>query len=334
MLPFGVRILITGGCGFVGRHFIAALDDGINEITVIDSLIAGGGGLDPEFWISPPSNRVSFIKSDCRHFFVSSLKSFDLVIHLAAVVGGRLTIERNPLAVAEDLSIDADFWKWAIKVRPGHIVSFSSSAAYPVSLQATAENRLKEGDINFRSTLGMPDLTYGWAKLTHEYLGKLASSNHGLKVATYRPFSGYGPDQSLDYPFSSICLRASQRKDPNIFEVWGSGLQSRDFIHIDDIVDAVLSTYRVITDGSAVNLCSGVLTTFLDLARMACSAAGYHPEIRGNSNLPEGVFSRVGDPTLLNSLGWKPRIRLEDGVQEGVEYHLNKIRKQSKGFGE
>lgn len=334
MLSFGVNILITGGCGFVGRHFISALDDGQNKITVVDSLIAGGGGLDPESWFRQPSDQVRFIKSDCRQFFTASPESFDLVIHLAAVVGGRLTIERNPLAVAEDLSIDADFWKWAIKAQPGHIISFSSSAAYPVSLQATAENRLRESDIDFTSTLGMPDLTYGWAKLTHEYLGKLASSNHGLKVATYRPFSGYGPDQSLDYPFSSICLRAAEKKDDNKFEVWGSGLQSRDFIHIDDIVSAVLSTYKKVTDASAVNLCSGVLTTFLDLARMACSAAGYHPEIRGNSNLPEGVFSRVGDPELLNSLGWKPRINLEDGVQEGVEYQLNKIKKLAKGSGE
>lgn len=303
MLSFGVKILITGGCGFVGRHFIAALDNGENKITVVDNLIDGGGGLMPESWIKAPSNQVGFIWSDCRNFFTSTFEEFDLVIHLAAVVGGRLTIERNPLAVAEDLSIDADFWKWAIKVIPGHIISFSSSAAYPVKLQSSSVNKLREMDIDFTSTLGMPDLTYGWAKLTHEYLGKLAVSNHGLKVATYRPFSGYGPDQSFDYPFPSICLRAAEQKDKEKFEVWGSGLQSRDFIHIDDIVEAVLFTYKELSDASAVNLCSGILTTFLDLARMACSAAGYEPEIRGNSNLPEGVFSRVGDPSLLNSLG-------------------------------
>lgn len=326
MLPFGVNILITGGCGFVGRHFISALDNGQNRIKVVDNLIIGGGGLVPETWIHKPSDFVSFLNLDCRDYFSSTVENFDLVIHLAAVVGGRLTIERNPLAVAEDLSIDADFWKWAIKAQPGHIISFSSSAAYPVSLQTTSEKRLREVDIDFSSSLGMPDLTYGWAKLTHEYLGKMAASTHGLKVATYRPFSGYGPDQSLDYPFPSICLRAAQKENSKKFEVWGSGLQSRDFIHIDDIVDAVLSTYEKIIDASAVNLCSGVLTTFLDLARMACTAAGYEPEISGNSNLPEGVFSRVGDPSLLNSLGWKPRVKLENGIQEGVEYQLNSIR--------
>jgi len=332
MLPYGVEILVTGGCGFVGRHFIAALDNGLNKITVVDNLIAGGGGLSPETWIHTPSDQVSFLGIDCRQYFGSTFEEFDLVIHLAAVVGGRLTIERNPLAVAEDLSIDADFWKWAIMAKPGHVISFSSSAAYPVSLQATADKRLREEDIDFSSTLGMPDLTYGWAKLTHEYLGKLAVSTHGLKVATYRPFSGYGPDQSLDYPFPAICLRAAQKENSEKFEVWGSGLQSRDFIHIDDIVDAVLFTYKKVADASAVNLCSGILTTFLNLARMACSAAGYEPEIVGNSNLPEGVFSRVGDPSLLNSLGWKPRIKLENGIREGVEYQLSIINRQPTGI--
>ncbi len=332
MLPFGVNILITGGCGFVGRHFIAALDNGQNRITVIDNLITGGGGLNPENWMRVPSDKVSFKNIDCRSYFSSTFEGFDLVIHLAAVVGGRLTIERNPLAVAEDLSIDADFWKWAIRAQPGHIISFSSSAAYPVSLQASADKRLRELDIDFSSSLGMPDLTYGWAKLTHEYLGKLAASTHGLRVATYRPFSGYGPDQSLDYPFPSICLRAAQKENSKKFEVWGSGLQSRDFIHIDDIVDAVLFTYKKITDASAVNLCSGILTTFLDLARMACSAAGYEPEISGNSNLPEGVFSRVGDPSMLNSLGWKPRIKLESGIQEGVNHQIKLLNRQPNGL--
>lgn len=68
MLSFGVNILITGGCGFVGRHFIAAVDDGQNKISVVDNLIAGGGGLDPEFWSKRPSDQVKFIKSDCRQF--------------------------------------------------------------------------------------------------------------------------------------------------------------------------------------------------------------------------------------------------------------------------
>jgi len=324
-----MRILITGGCGFVGRHFVKALDNGINEIQIVDNMIRGGGSLLPEVWYFKPSKKVHFLLQDCRSFFANSSIKFDLVIHLAAVVGGRLTIEKNPLAVADDLSIDSSLWQWAVINKPTHIISFSSSAAYPVSLQNEANKSLKESDINFENELGMPDLTYGWAKLTQEYLGKLAAERYSLKVATYRPFSGYGEDQSLDYPFPSICKRAVESNQESEFEVWGSGYQSRDFIHIDDIVDAVLNTYPSMTDGSALNLGSGKLTTFRDLAKMACNAVGFKPIIVGNTNLPEGVFSRVSDNTKLNSTGWKPSIPLEVGVARAVEFFKSQNYKEN-----
>jgi len=66
---------------------------------------------------------------------------------------------------------------------------------------------LKEDMISFEGDIGMPDMTYGWAKLTNEYLAQLAYQKHGLKSVCYRPFSGYGEDQDDAYPFPSICRR-------------------------------------------------------------------------------------------------------------------------------
>jgi nucleoside-diphosphate-sugar epimerase len=315
-----MRVLITGGCGFVGRHFIEKLQSLASEIVVVDNLIEGGGGLPPEKWYFRPYGNVRFLATDCRDFFLVNHGHFDLVIHLAAVVGGRLTIERNPLAVADDLAIDANFWKWAIANNPGHIISFSSSAAYPVSLQNDSPRKLTEEDIDFEDSLGVPDLTYGWAKLTNEYIGRLAARMYNLKVASYRPFSGYGPDQSLSYPFPSICLRAIEKTGSDSFEVWGSGLQQRDFIHIDDIVDAVLHTYSGIADGSSINLSSGQGTSFIELASLACSQLGYNPKVTGQTNMPEGVFSRIGDNSKLLSLGWKAKISLPEGIEECIRY--------------
>ena len=67
---------------------------------------------------------------------------------------------------------------------------------------------LKEDMISFDGDIGMPDMSYGWAKLTCEYLARLAYEKHGLKSICYRPFSGYGEDQDDAYPFPSICKRA------------------------------------------------------------------------------------------------------------------------------
>jgi nucleoside-diphosphate-sugar epimerase len=170
----GMKILITGHKGFVGRNFVKALPD--SDITGID--IKDG--------------------NDCRDFFKTNTEQYDLVIHLAAIVGGRATIEGEPLSVATDLSIDAEFFNWVQKTKPINTVYFSSSAAYPIDLQNSRHRqRLAEYDLNLDAVRN-PDLTYGWAKLTGEYLAQFLE---GTNLFVFRPFSGYGSDQDSDYPF-------------------------------------------------------------------------------------------------------------------------------------
>jgi GDP-L-fucose synthase len=81
----------------------------------------------------------------------------------------------------------------------------------------------------------------------------------------------------------------------------------------------VLSTYENITDGSALNISSGKLTSFKALARMACDVAGWNPEIIGMTDKPEGVFSRGGDTALQLQMGFAPSISLEEGIRECFE---------------
>ncbi len=323
-----MKILITGSHGFVGRNFTKRLVEAGHDVLGVDCLLAGSGARTLTLWAqdirSQKGGRFKEEIVDVRTWFKSNPhERFDLVIHLAAVVGGRATIEGNPLAVAEDLALDSDFWRWVTESKPGHVISFSSSAAYPVSLQSQDMNGflLSEGDLTFEGSIGTPDLTYGWAKMTSEYLGRLVASNYGIKVASYRPFSGYGADQDGSYPFRAICERAFRRvvDDKGRFYVWGSGEQSRDFVHIRDVVTCVLSTYENITDGSALNISSGKLTSFKALARMACDVAGWNPEIIGMTDKPEGVFSRGGDTALQLQMGFAPSISLEEGIRECFE---------------
>jgi GDP-L-fucose synthase len=320
-----MKILITGSHGFVGRNFVKHLVALGHDVIGVDRLLPGSGARDFNSWgqelqISTGGVFTEEIM-DVRDWFVLNPDmQFDLVIHLAAVVGGRATIEGNPLAVAEDLALDSDFWRWVVRSKPGHVVSFSSSAAYPVSLQREDMEGLllKESDLTFEGAIGAPDLTYGWAKMTNEYLGQLAASRYGIKVASYRPFSGYGADQDESYPFRAICERAYFRvtDERGRFFVWGSGEQSRDFVHIKDVVSCVMTTYEQIEDGTALNISSGKLTTFKSLARMACELAGWNPEIVGMTDKPEGVFARGGDTSLQEKMGFTPSIGLEQGVLE------------------
>lgn len=281
-----MKILITGDAGFVGRAFHRALEKQNHEITGID-LVNG---------------------KEVRHFFATDTTQFDIVIHLAAIVGGRMTIEGNPLSVASDLAIDADMFQWALRTRPKHIVYFSSSAAYPIFLQRLAyQQKLREIDINLEH-IRTPDFTYGWAKLSGEMLASYARAE-GLKVTVLRPFSGYGSDQALDYPFPSFIERAKRKADP--FEVWGRGTQVRDFVHIDDVVGATFAA--VINDVKTMNICTGRPTSFIELAEMVMLQAGYLAPIKNNLDAPIGVEYRVGDPTRMLEV-YEPKISLEEGI--------------------
>ena len=322
------KALVTGAAGFAGRHLVRALLEQGYEVHAVDSLAPLTGAIDPQDgWpIFEPRDYAGFhfVKEDCRMWFDRVRETdFDYAFHLAAMVGGRLMIERQPLAVADDLSIDAAFWQWAKAARPGKCVYLSSSAAYPVKFQRPdGYTLLTEDMISFESDIGMPDLTYGWAKLTGEYLARLAYERHGLHSAVYRPFSGYGEDQDDAYPFPSICKRAIAHQGEAVLTVWGSGRQMRDFIHIDDCVAGILATMDAINDGSGINLSTGIFTSFIDFARIAARALGGEPEVRGTSTMPEGVFARAGDTTQQRLLGFTAATPFETGVQNALNYYL------------
>jgi len=280
-----MKVLITGSSGFIGKSFANRLKD--HDLTLID--IKEG--------------------KDCRDFFKTSLEVFDLIIHCAANVGGRKTIDGNPLIVATNMSIDLELFQWAIKTKQKTIVYFSSSAAYPVTLQTHNKSiKMKEEYISF-SNLYFPDMTYGWSKLTGEYLSKFAIEN-GIAVHTFRPFSGYGPGQSLDYPFPSLVKRAIDKEKD--FIIWGDGEQVRDFIHVEDILDSVLLAIENNIPGP-INLGTGVPTSFTELAIKICNLVSHNPKYIYLKDKPTGVQYRVADISNMQKF-YVPKVSLVDGI--------------------
>lgn len=302
----------------------------------VDPILPGSGALHPGktwplFDIHKYGNQFVFIKMDCRSYFKSSDVQFDYVLHLAAVVGGRLTIENNPLLVADDLSIDAAFWQWAAKGNAKKVIYFSSSAAYPIDLQGKLYSRaLKESDICLDDpAFGIPDMSYGWAKLTGEYLAQLAYKHYHVPSICYRPFSGYGEDQDLAYPVPAICKRALEHDNQESngrFHIWGSGQQSRDFIHIDDIVTGVVKTMDQINDATPLNLSTGIGTNFIHLADKVLNIVNKAAFIETEpGNKPEGVFCRVGCTHRQKDYGFIPNISLEEGLTRVINFLRNNV---------
>lgn len=320
------HVLITGGAGFVGRHMCKRFSELKCNVVCVDNLMSESC-LEPNSW--PPHLKCTpdyftFINMDCREYFrdKSHVKP-NLIIHLAAIVGGRTTIENSPIDVGEDLSIDAEMFKWAVKTKPDKIVFFSSSAAYPIKFQKDDElkTKLSEDMINFNGDdIGIADLTYGWSKLTGEYLAKLAFEKYGLNIVCYRPFSGYGEDQNTAYPFPSILNRVLNKETP--INIWSDTY--RDFVYIEDVIDCLLQTMDLITDGSALNIGTGVETSFKVLAQQMCNICEHNSSINVLSNKPTGVFYRVSNTTYSESLGFTPKTSLEEGIKICSKYLLNK----------
>lgn len=350
-------VLVTGGAGFVGRWLADSLLADGADLWIVDDLSTG---LHPSEWAervgaSPtgagthgaecfehPSGRITFVQADAVAFFGAQLDlpgfdpnlraielpRFAQAYHLASVVGGRKKIEGQPLHVGIDLAIDSTFMLWVAEAGlVERMLYASSSAAYPVELQAEEGNvALEEGAIDFpNARISMPDLTYGWSKLTGEYLTYLLASVHGIPCCCVRPFSGYGEDQDLDYPVPAIARRAARREDPLV--VWGSGRQARDFVHISDCIRAMRAAIERIEDGTAINIGSGEVTDFLTVARILAELEGYAPEIAGTGTGPVGVHARYASPELARErIGFEPAVSLREGLSRVLESQRARLR--------
>jgi nucleoside-diphosphate-sugar epimerase len=288
-----LKVLVTGHYGFIGSAIASSFAIAGHEVTGIDVREPGG--------------------VDARDFFRQDDSRYDLVVHCAAVVGGRRVVIGSPLDHAQNLETDAALFAWARRTQPGRVIYFSSSCAYPVRLGRSGHD-LREHDITWPPQPGMmPDELYGWTKLTGEFLANTARDD-GLSVSIVRPFSVYGPGMAEGFAVRGFARQAQQRADP--FEIWGDASQVRDFIHVSDVCGAVMAMAGQGIDGP-VNLGTGIGTSLRDLAVMITAAFGYQPQVKVNTGLPAGVPRLVADTTRLRGF-YASRIRLGDYITAGV----------------
>jgi nucleoside-diphosphate-sugar epimerase len=292
-----MRVLITGNAGFVGGHFYRWLRDYGHDVYGCDI-------------------RAAYPR-DCVDMFRSNEgQSMDLVIHCAATIPSITVRHANKLKVAHDLTLDAEMFQWAQRVQPGKLVYLSSSAAYPAYLQVmpttAVGHKLVEDDIDL-DDICTPDQMYGVTKLVGEMQAR-SYRELGGDVLVVRPQSGYGADQSTDYPFRAMLERARAKADP--FEVYGTGHQVRDFIHIHDVVGAVMALVESDVTGP-INIGTGVPTSMLTLARFMTNAAGYEPDIVTRRDMPIGTPWRCADVTMLHQF-YVPWIQLTDVIEEAL----------------
>lgn len=308
-----MKVLVTGSAGFLGRAFVQHhLEQGDEVIEVDDLSNPRSRWLDRE---NRPRHRAQL--DAATWFNLNGDQRFELAYHFAAPVGGRMKIEGDPLFNADSLRLDAAFFRWATQDHVGTAVYPSSSAVYPVRLQ-TEDDSIALAESEFQPDQyqwGQPDEVYGLTKLVGEVLA-WKSAAYGLSTLCIRPFSGYGEDQSTDYPVSAIARRVALRDTP--VKIWGSGTQSRDFVHVSDIVGATIARLAKGVPGfRTMNIGSGVATTFYELADLLVDIAGdrtYQPGIGTEPRKPEGVKHRYADTTRMENF-YQLQVPLREGLR-------------------
>ena len=298
-MPDNYKILITGSSGFLGSHAVRNFQSQGHHVIGID-IVAG---------------ETTSIVNDIRSYINSCNTKFNILLHFAAEVKGRSNIETNYLNMIENIEIDRQVFKWATN-HVNHIIYPSSCAVYPVQYQTTVNYPLIESMIDFESnSIGVSDHLYGWYKLTAERMLWQLHQNTNLKIHILRPFSGYGPGQSTDYPMANLVNLV--KTDPMNLSVWGDGMQTRDWVHVDDILKTMQWCAKNATRYLTVNIGTGVSTSFIDLITQIYKIIHDKecPEVKKLINKPSGIQHRVADTRLQKQFNILPGISLTDGIK-------------------
>lgn len=325
----GKKVFISGGAGFIGHQLLDALIRQGSVTTVGDNLSSGninnvlrvyrqnGINFRKTPWGYQADRKHRLIKVDFQNYD-ETLRTLDgqgIVIHLAAVVGGRGFIESHPALCCENLSINQNIIKAASQCGIDRILYTSSACVYPSKKTKLTE---KMSDVDGWMNA---DLEYGWGKLMGETILNAFKKEFGLRAAIIRYVSVYGPWQNNSHVISSLIKRALAHEDP--FVIWGSGKQVRDFIYIDDVVRGTLDACSRVADGDVFNLGSGIGITIKETAEMIFDLIGWKPnKILYNTTMPEGIKFRVMDVSKAKRrLGWTAETDLREGLKRTIAWH-------------
>ena len=325
----GREVLVTGGASFIGSHLVDALVARGARVRVVDDLSSGK----PEnIRHHVDAGRVEFLQGDLRKQGISeqAVRGIQLAFHLAADHGGRGYVEQHQAGPASNLLLDGLVFAEALRAGVEKVVFASSGCVYPNSLQADVKK-----EIYLTEDLVTPpydaDNMYGWAKLMGELTLKSYHREYGVKAASCRYFTVFGPLGHENHAVIAMIARAFVGQNP--FEVWGSGNQVRNWTYIDDIVRGTMLAAERIDDGAAVNLGTMERVRVIDAVKMVMEYTGHRAEIKLCPEMPTGPLNRVADNSLARKLlGWEPEVKFADGLRRTIDWYFStKDRDQVRG---
>lgn len=241
----------------------------------------------------------------------------DLVVLAAAKVGGILANAQFPADfIEENLAIELAVMGAAARLRTEKLVFLGSTCVYPkMAPQPIKEEYLLTGPLEPTNEW------YAVAKIAGLKLAEAYRRQHGLDFISLMPTNLYGPNDNFSLEGSHVlpalirkAHEAKLRGDDRIV-IWGSGTPRREFLHVDDLADAVLFLAERYSDPRPINVGTGEDLTIRELAELVCAAVGFRGAIELDRSKPDGTPVKRTDVTRLKQLGWHPRIALRDGLR-------------------
>ena len=313
----GKKVLVTGGAGFVGSHITEELLKNGAEVTITVHKR------------KPPvfCREVKTVSADLtgKDACIKALKNIQYVFHAAGSVSPAGVSALAVMdAINTNLALLLNMLQAAWECKTERFLVFSSSTGYPLTDWPVKEEEMWSGPPH-SSYFG-----YGWSKRYMEKIAEYTAMNSSLRIALVRPTAVYGPGDNFNpascHVIPALIRKAAEKHNP--FEVWGTGNEIRDFMHIRDLARGCLLMLEKKADCDPVNIGCGQSVSIRQTAEIILKAAGYceQPEIIFNSVKPVTIPVRAVDITKAKKiLGFKPQISLASGIQETFDWWMKTI---------
>ncbi len=294
-----MKILVTGGAGFIGSHIAEYFSSEGYDVTILDNLATG------HLHNIPNSDNVTFIEGDiCNPATVAeAVRGIDYVFHHAALVSVPLSCQNpvdafriNTLGTLNVLqkSLDAGVKK---------VIIASSAAVYGNNpILPKREDMIPE-----------PASPYAISKLDCEYLARMFYNDHGLRTTCLRYFNVYGPRQDPNSAYAAaIPIFLSRVREGKDLVIYGDGGQTRDFVHVSDVVRANVAAMEH-GDGEVFNVATGASVTILELAEAIVVSVGTGAGIVHEAERAGDVRDSRADVGKISGW-WRSEVELVEGL--------------------
>ena len=247
----------------------------------------------------------------------------EAVFLAAARVGGIHQNDTYPADFLYDnLAIATNVIEASRRTSVAKLLFLGSSCIYPrLAPQPMPESCLLSGPLEPNNQW------YAIAKIAGLKLCQAYQRQHGCDFVSVMPTNLYGPNDNFDLLSSHVLpallakIDTGVQQDRDAVEIWGSGQPRREFLHVDDLADAVVFLMKTWSDEEPINIGTGTDVTISELARLIAEIVGFTGRFVFDASKPDGTPRKVLDVSRLTALGWRPRIDLEAGIRQTYDWY-------------